>query len=68
MQARDEVDGVGDDQAHYERVAGCSDDVGELHVELAVVVVDPAAGYYACVNAVQADDVRCAEEGVGHEA
>ena len=66
MQAGDQVDEVSEDEGDGEGPAGGGEDVGELDVELAVVVVDPAAGYDAGVNAVEADYVGGAEEGVGH--
>ena len=66
MQAGDEVDEVGEDEGDGEGPAGGGEDVGKLDVELAVVVVDPAAGYDAGVYAVEADYVGRAEEGVGH--
>ena len=43
-------------------------DVGDLDVELAPVVVDPAAGDDAGIYAVETDDIGCAEEGVGYQA
>ena len=68
MQAGDEVDEVGEEEGNGEGPAGGGEDVGELDVELAVVVVKPAAYYDACVYAVESDYVGCAEEGVGHKA
>jgi len=68
VQAGDEVDGVGEDVGDGEGPARGGEDVRELYVELFVLVVDPAAGDDAGVDAVEADDVGCAEEGVGHEA
>ena len=66
MQARDEVYKVGEEEGNGEGPAGGGEDVGELDVELTVVVVDPAAGYDTGVYAVEADYVGCAEESVGH--
>ena len=68
MQARDEVDRVRDEQRHDKGPARRGADVRQLHVELPPVVVDPSARDDARVDPVQADDVGCAEEGVGHEA
>lgn len=68
VQAGDEVDGVGEDVREGEGPARGGEDVRELYVELFVLVVDPAARDDARVDAVEADDVGCAEEGVGHEA
>ena len=68
VQARDEVDGVGDEGGDDEGVGGRGDDVGYLHVHLSVVAVQPAAGDVARVDAVEADDVVGAEEGVEEEA
>lgn len=66
MQAGDQVDEVGEDEGDGEGPAGGGEDVSELDVELAVVVVDPAAGYDAGVYAVETDYVGGTEEGVGH--
>ena len=68
MEAGDEVDEEGEEEGDGEGPAGGGEDVGELDVELAVVVVDPAAGDDARVYAVEADYVGGAEEGVGHQA
>ena len=66
MQAGNEVDEVGEEEGNGKGPAGGGEDVGELDVELAVVVVDPAACYDARVHTVESDYVGCAEEGVGH--
>ena len=66
MQAGDEVYEEGEEEGNGEGPAGGGEDIGELDVELSVVVVDPAAGYDACVYAIEADYVGCAEERVGH--
>ena len=68
VQAGDEVDGVGKNDRHGEGVGGGGDDVGDLHVHLPPVVVDEAASDEAGVDAVEADDVVGAEEGVEEEA
>lgn len=75
VQARDEVDNVGQDGAHDERVACAGEDVGQLDVELPVVADGPAADSgardrvgHACVDTVQADHVVDAEERVEHQA
>jgi len=68
VEAGDEVDAVGEDQGHCEGPAGCGEDVGDLNVELAPVVVDPAAGEDAGVDAVEADNVGGAEESVCQQA
>ena len=74
MQAWEGVNGVGEDGAHDERIGRHGDDVGELDVELAVVVDDPAADAGprgrvdgAGRDAVEADDVVGAEDGVGEQ-
>ena len=66
MQAGDEVDEEGEEEGDGECPAGGGEDVGELDVEAAVVVVDPAAGDDAGAYAVETDYVGGAEEGVGH--
>lgn len=68
MQPGDHVDTVGEDGRHDEGVAGRGADVGHLDVELFVVVVEPAAGDEAGVDAVETDDPVCGEEGVEDEA
>lgn len=68
VEAGDEVDGVGDDGGHDEGVAGGCDNVGDLDVELFVVVIDPAAGDYASVDTVKPDNVTSTEESVGEES
>ena len=66
MQAGDEVDEEGEEEGDGEGPAGGGEDVGELDVEAAVVVVDPAAGDDTGVYAIETDYVGGAEEGVGH--
>ena len=66
MQAGDDVDEVGEEEGDGEGPAGGGEDVGELDVELAVVVVDPAARYDTRVHTVESNYVGRAEEGVGH--
>ena len=68
VQARDQVDEGCDDEGHGEGPAGSGADVGKLPVELAIVVVDPAADDDACVDAIKADDVGRSKEGIGHQA
>ena len=68
FQAGHEVDGVGEDGGHEEGVGAAGEDVGDLDVELAVVVDEPAAGHDAGVDAVEADDGGGCEEGVEDEA
>lgn len=68
VEAGDVVDGEGDESGHDEGVADAGDDVGDLDVELLVVVVGPAADDDAGVDAVEADDVGCSEKGIGDEA
>ena len=67
MEARDPVDGRGDDEGDREGPARGGADVGKLFVELPIVVIDPAAGDDAGVDAVEADDVGCAKQGIGHQ-
>lgn len=68
VKTRDEVDGVGEDGGHDEGVGSAGDNVGDLDVELLVIVIDPATGNDAGVDPVETDDVGCAEQGVGEEA
>ena len=65
MQAGNEVYACGEEPGDGEGPTCGGADVGDLYVELAPVVVDPTALYDAGVDAVEADDVGCAEEGVG---
>ena len=66
MEAGDEVYQEGEEEGNEEGPAGGGEDVGELDVEAAVVVVEPAADYDAGVYAVETDYIGSAEEGVGH--
>lgn len=68
VQARDLVDDEGNCRAHAERPGGRCGDVGDLHVQLLPVVLDPAAVDGAGVYAIQADDVGCGEDAVEEEA
>ena len=66
VQARDQVDQLGDDDRHDERVGGTGHDVGDLDVKLPVILVDESSRDLA-VDAVEADDPVVGEEGVPHE-
>ena len=68
VQAGEQVDGVREQGGDGEGVGGGGDDVCDLDVHLAPVVVGEAAGDEAGVDAVEADDVVGAEEGVEEEA
>lgn len=65
MQARDVVDDQSNDGRHNEGVAGTSEDIGDLDVELLVIVIQPATINH--VDSVEADDVVGGEEGVEEE-
>ena len=68
METRNVIDDVRKDGAHDEGVAGHRKHVGQLYVELPVVVVDPATVDDAGVHTIKTDDVVGTEEGVGHQA
>ncbi len=68
VETGDVVDAVGDQGGHDEGVGGAGDNVGDLDVQLLPVLVEPAADDDAGVDAVEADDVRCAKQGVEDEA
>lgn len=68
LQAWDHVDAVGDEGGHDEGVAAAGDDVGDLDVELFVVVDEPTANPRANVDAVEAHDGVRAEKGVEDES
>lgn len=68
VKTRDGVDDEGDDGGDDERVRAGGNDIGDLDVELFVVVDDPATIPRAGVDAVEADDRVVCEEGVEDEA
>ena len=67
VQSGDVVDDVGDDGGHDKGVGGRGDNVGDLDVHLAVIVVDPPARQNAGIDAVEADDVVCAKQCIKEE-
>lgn len=66
VQARNQVDSLGNDGGHDECVSSRGHDIGDLDVKDLPVVVDPAASG-ASVDTVQADNVVSGEEGVEEE-
>lgn len=68
METRDKVDEKGENGRHDEGVGGTGYNIRDLDVELFVFVVGPATGDDAGIDAVQTDNVSCAEEGVGEKA
>ena len=66
--AGDHVDELRQGGGHDEAVGGAGDDVGQLHIQLLVLVVDPAARDDARVDTVEPDDVVGREEGVEDES
>ena len=64
MQPRDEVDEVGEDSGHDERIGSRSNKVGKLNVQLLPSVVDPATLNNTGVDAVKTNDISSTEEGV----
>lgn len=64
VQTRDGVDGESNQGGHDERVRGSSHDVGDLDVELLVVVNDPSSDSRASVDTIQADNRIVAEQSV----
>jgi hypothetical protein len=67
VQTGDIVDEVGEQEGDHEGIRDAGDNVGDLDVQLLVVVVEPAAGDDAGVDAVEANDVVGGEEGVEDE-
>ena len=67
MESGELVDGEADDGGDDESVCGDSDNVGDLDVELLIVVVDEAA-LDTVVHAIEADDVVGAEQAIEEEA
>ena len=67
MESWNQIDAESEDVAHGEGPSGCGEDICELDIELAVVVIDPAAGDDAGVDPVKSDDVGCAEKSIGHQ-
>lgn len=65
VQAGNQVDGPREKEGDDKGPARGGEDVGDLDVELFISVVDPAAGNDAGVDAVESDDVGCAEECIG---
>jgi len=63
MQTRNNVDDLGNDGRHDERVRGGGDNIGDLDVQKLPVMVEPAASD-ASVNTIQTDNVIGSEEGV----
>jgi len=64
VKARDGVDAVGDDGGHDKGISGGCNDIGDLNVQLLVVVNDPATDTGTGVDAVQADNGVVTEESV----
>ena len=64
VQTRDGVDGESDQGGHDERVRGSSDNVGDLDVELLVVVNDPSSDSRASVDTVQANNRIVTEQSI----
>lgn len=67
MQSWNHVDAEGEDGGHNEGIGAAGYDVGDLNVELLVVVVEPATSDNSGVDTVEADDVVGAEKGVENE-
>lgn len=67
MKAWNKVDGVGNDEGHDEGIAGASNDVSNLDVELFIVLVNEATSDDAGVDTIQADDVGCAKESISNK-
>lgn len=75
MKTGDEVDNVGQQRRDDERISNASNDVGELNVELFVVVDDPTTSSrtgdgiaYTGIDAIKTEDCIVTEEGVGHQS
>lgn len=66
LQARNHVDGLGQDGRHDESVGAAGDNVGDLDVHELVVAVNPAARD-SHVDTVEADNRARGEEGVEDE-
>lgn len=67
VETGDLVNDKGNDGADNERVSGAGADVSELHIQLLVVVGDPATWVESSVHAVETDDVVCSENTVCEE-
>lgn len=63
VKTRDKVDALGDESRHDERISHGGANIGNLNVQLLIVVVDKAAGNFL-VDTIQADDVISSKETV----
>jgi len=68
LKARDQVDAESEDGGHYKGIGAAGYNVGDLDVELFVVVVEPTTSDDSSVDTVEADNVVGAEKGVENEA
>ena len=66
VKTRDKVDCLGDKSRHDKRISHSGADVGDLNVQLLIVVVDKAAGNFL-VDTVQANDVIGSKEAVENQ-
>jgi hypothetical protein len=64
---RNNIDDLGEDSGHNEDVCGASADVGELDIELLVVVLDPTT-WNGGVNTVKGDERCIRKEAVGEKS
>ena len=68
MESWDQVDDQGNNSRHDESVCSAGYNVGDLDIELLVVVVEPTAVDDTCVDSVEPNDVIGSEKGVEDEA
>lgn len=68
MEARDVVYGHGKKCGDDEGICGDGNDVGDLDVELFVIVVEPAAGNNAGVDTIKTDYIVCGKESIEDES
>lgn len=64
MESGDKVDEISNDSGHDECIAGRSNDIGKLDVQLLVSMVNPTTFDDTGVDAIETDDVRSAEDSV----
>lgn len=67
MKPGDHVNRLGDNSGHDKGVGSACDEVGNLDVELLVVVVEEPSSNDARVDAVKSDDVVCRKETVEYK-
>lgn len=64
METGDVVYDDSENSGNDEGIGGTGDNIGNLDIELFIVVVEPAAGNDSRVDAVQTDYIICSKKGV----